>query len=559
VETAQIDWLQLGMGLFGGLALFLAGLEELSDGLKQAAGRTLKLVLEKLTTNRVTGALTGALVTGVLNSSSVTTVLVVGFVTAGVMSLQQSVGVIMGANIGSTVTAQILAFNIAAYALAPVAVGFFMLFAGRRDRVRQIGMMVMGLGLVFFGMGLMSDAMRPLRSYEPFIELLASMERPLLGLLAGALFTALVQSSAATVGIAIALASEGLLTLTGGITLALGANIGTCATALLAAIGKPPAAVRASVVHLAFNVVGAFLWLPLLSFLADIAVQVSPTSPELSGAARAAAEVPRQLANANTLFNVVNTALFLPFTAVFAWIAERVVKDRPESHGALIEPKFLDPAALAAPALALENARRETGRMAEIVQQMLVDVAAAVRERSAERFEALHRFSQEVAVLQAAIFEYLGTIRTGLLSEEESGRIQFLTEAVVTFESIASVIARDFAEIVRQAGDQQPSEETREMIRGLYETVQEALDFTVRAVRDEDGEAADRAVAMRETVGRQSLALLARQSDRLRPGDPDYLRLARTQMSIVDKLARIYDLCARVCRDAIPQVARAGG
>jgi phosphate:Na+ symporter len=557
VETIEIDWLQLGMGLLGGLALFLAGLELLSDGLKQAAGRTLKLVLEKLTTNRVTGALTGALVTGVLNSSSVTTVLVVGFVTAGVMSLQQSVGVIMGANIGSTVTAQILAFNIAAYALAPVTIGFFMRFAGRRDRVRQIGMMVMGLGLVFFGMGLMSDAMRPLRSYPPFIEILVSMERPVLGLLAGALFTALVQSSAATVGIAIALASEGLLSLTGGLTLALGANIGTCATALLAAIGKPPAAVRAAVVHLTFNVVGALLWLPLLSLLADIAVKVSPTSPELSGVARAAAEVPRQLANANTMFNVINTALFLPFTGVLAWIAERLVKEKPEAHGALIEPKFLDEAALAAPALALLNARRETGRMAEIVQQMLVDVAAAVRERSTERFEALHRKSQEIAVLQAAIFEYLGTIRTGLLSEDESERIQFLTEAVVTFESVASVVAKDFAEIVRQLGDQQPSERTSEMIRGLYESVLEALDLCVRAVRDEDGDAADRAVAMNETIERQALALLARQADRLRPGDPDYLELARMQMSIVDKLARIYDLCARVARASIPQATSA--
>jgi len=241
VENIEINWLQLGMGLFGGLALFLAGLEQVSNGLKQAAGRTLKLVLEKLTTNRFTGALTGALVTGVLNSSSVTTVLVVGFVTAGVMSLQQSVGVIMGANIGSTVTAQILAFNIAAYALAPVAIGFFMRFAGRRDPVRQIGMMVMGLGLVFFGMGLMSDAMRPLRSYQPFIEILVSMERPVLGLLAGALFTALVQSSAATVGIAIALASEGLLSLTGGLTLALGANIGILASRAFQARSPPPA------------------------------------------------------------------------------------------------------------------------------------------------------------------------------------------------------------------------------------------------------------------------------------------------------------------------------
>ena len=553
----SLNQMQMGMGLFGGLALFLFGMEQMGDGLKAAAGERMKDILAGLTRTRVHAAVTGALVTAVIQSSSVTTVLVVGFISAGFMSLTQSVGIIMGANIGSTFTAQIVAFNVTQYALIMVTAGFYMLFAGKQEKTRHYGAMVMGLGLVFYGMGVMGDAMTPLRSYQPFIEILVSMERPFLGLLAGALFTALVQSSAATVGIAIALASEGLLSLTGGLTLALGANIGTCATALLAAIGKPPAAVRASVVHLTFNVVGALIWLPLLSQLADIAVAVSPTSPGLSGVARAAAEVPRQLANANTIFNVINTALFLPFTGVFARIAERLVKEKPEAHGALIEPKFLDEAALAAPALALENARRETGRMAEIVQQMLVDVAAAVRDRSTERFEALHRKSQEIAVLQAAIFEYLGTIRTGLLSEDESERIQFLTEAVVIFESLASVVAKDFAEIVRQAGDQQPSERTGEMLRGLYESVLEALDLCVRAVRDEDGDAADRAVAMNETIERQALALLARQADRLRPGDPDYLQLARTQMSIVDKLGRIYDLCARVARAAIPQATSA--
>jgi phosphate:Na+ symporter len=555
----EIDWLQLGMGLFGGLALFLGGLDQLSEGLKQAAGRTLKVVLERLTSNRFSGALTGAIVTGVLNSSSVTTVLVVGFVTAGVMTLSQSVGVIMGANIGSTVTAQVLAFNIAAYALGPVALGFFMTFAGRSERVRQVGMMVMGLGLVFFGMGLMSDAMRPLRSYPPFIELLASMERPVLGVLAGALFTALVQSSAATVGIAIALASEGLLSLGGGITLALGANIGTCATALLATIGKPPAAVRASIVHLVFNVLGVVVWLPLLSVLADLAVRVSPAAPELAGAARAAAEVPRQLANANTMFNVINTAIFLPFTAVFARLAERLVKEKPPARGALIEPRFLDEAALAAPTLALENARRETGRLAEIVQQMLVDVGPAVRERSVERFETLRRHAEETAVLEAAVLRYLGLLRTGVLTERESRETQALMEALVTFESLAAVIARDFAEIARQAGTLRPSAETTELLRGLYETVQHALELAVRAIRDADADAADQAVAMRETVVLQAKALLERQAARLRPDDPDYLQLARMQMSVVDKLARIYDLAARIARGVLPEASPVPG
>ncbi len=202
----------------------------LSEGMQKAAGQTMKVVLAKLTTNRFKGALTGAFVTGILNSSTVTTLLVVGFIGGGMMTLAQSVGVIMGANIGSTLTAQLLAFNLAAYSLGPVAIGFFMLSYAKREKVQYYGMMLMGIGLVFFGMGLMSEAMTPLRSYEPFLGLLRSLENPMAGIIAGAAFTAVVQSSAATVGIAIAMASEGLLALPAGIALALGANIGTAAT-----------------------------------------------------------------------------------------------------------------------------------------------------------------------------------------------------------------------------------------------------------------------------------------------------------------------------------------
>src|SRR5262249_39247708 len=199
----------------------------------------------------------------------------VGFVTAGLMTLAQSVAVIMGANIGSTVTAQLLAFNLSAYSLLPIAVGFFMLFAGKRPAIQHWGMIVMGLGLVFYGMGLISDSMRPLRFYPPFVEALASMEKPLYGIVAGAIFTLIVNSSAATVGIAIALASDGLLTLPAGIALALGANIGTCGTAMIAALGKPVDAVRAATVHVMFNVIGVALWFPFIGVLARIAVSIS--------------------------------------------------------------------------------------------------------------------------------------------------------------------------------------------------------------------------------------------------------------------------------------------
>ena len=278
--AGEIDWLRLLMGLFGGLAMFLFGMEQMSDGLKGAAGDTLKDILARLTRNRFMGALTGAFVTAVLNSSSVTTVLVVGFISAGFMTLAQSVGVIMGANIGSTFTAQIIAFNVTQYALIMVAIGFYFLFAGRQEKTRYYGAMIMGLGLVFYGMGVMGDAMKPLRTYEPFIELMTRMENPLLGILVGAVFTGLVQSSAATTGIAIVMATEGLISLPAGIALAFGANIGTCVTALLAAIGKPVDAQRAAAVHTLFNIAGVLVWILFIPLLVDIVVAISPASPE---------------------------------------------------------------------------------------------------------------------------------------------------------------------------------------------------------------------------------------------------------------------------------------
>ncbi len=301
-------------------------------------------------------AVTGALITAVIQSSSVTTVLVVGFVSAGLMGLTQSVGVIMGANVGTTITAQIVAFKVGDAALMMIAVGFAAWFGGRRDSLRQYGAMVMGIGLVFYGMHVMSEGMSPLRAHAPFIELMREMRHPLAGMLVGAVFTALVQSSSATTGIVIVLASQGFISLSAGIALALGANIGTCVTAMLAALGKPREAQRAAAVHVLFNLGGALLWLGLLDLLVTIATWLSPVHANLQGAARLAAETPRQIANANTAFNLINTLLFLPFCGLFARLVRRCLPDRaPAADGPTA--RYLDAALLDTPALALCSAR----------------------------------------------------------------------------------------------------------------------------------------------------------------------------------------------------------
>ncbi len=550
------DWLQLFLGLFGGLALFLGGLQLLSEGMTKAAGQTLKTVLAKLTTNRFKGALTGAFITGILNSSTVTTLLVVGFISGGMMTLAQSVGVIMGANIGSTVTAQLLAFDLAAYSLGPVAIGFFMLFTAKREQVKYYGMMIMGIGLVFYGMGLMSEAMTPLRSYEPFLEILKTLENPLAGILAGAVFTAIVQSSAATVGIAIAMASEGLLALPAGIALALGANIGTAATTALMGIlsAKSTEAVRASVVHVAFNIMGTLIWLPLIWLLVDMAIWISPSSLELDGMARAAADVPRQIANANTLFNVINTLLFIGFTGWFAQLAERIVPERKPAEDIIVEPRFLDEAALAAPSVALQQVRLELGRIGAITLGMLQDVGPALKSRDQERLADIARRDDEVDILEVEILNYLGKIRRGALTEQESLEFQGLLTATDNMESLADVIETDIVSLARKAAeiDSVSGEETRKMLVGFYTTVVGCVELTVRAVRDNDQRVAESVLMMKDDIRDQSEQILGRKADRLTADDPDYLALVRLEMAFVDQMRRIYTLAKRIAKVALP-------
>ena len=548
----EIAWGILFMELMGGLALFLAGLEQLSDGLKKVAGDALKIMLARLTTNRISGAITGAVVTGILNSSSITTVLVVGFVTAGIMTLSQSVGVIMGANIGSTVTAQILAFNVSTYALLPVAVGFFLIFTNKSEKLKYSGMMIMGMGLVFFGMSVMSEAMSPLRSYEPFLEMLKRMEKPLLGILAGALFTGLVQSSAATVGIAIALASKGFLTLEAGIALALGANIGTCVTALLAAIGKPPEAVRAAVVHIFFNIVGVLLWFFFIPQLAAFATWFSPSSPELTGSVRLAAEVPRQIANANTLFNVVNTCIFLPFTTVFAWFATRLVPDRPAPPGP-IKPAFLDDTVLDVPSLALDRVRQELARASEIILTMFQTAGKALRTDDVHMMRSLVREDDKVDLLETACINYLSKIRQRLLSASESLDHQHLMVSAVALEHLADVIETDLVRLGVEAIQIKHirSEETKRLTYELYASVENCILLLGSVLSERNPTATEKILNYEGKIKAIQRDLIVRKSDRLGAASEAALKTARIEVSMSDKLVRMYSLIKRITKENI--------
>jgi phosphate:Na+ symporter len=317
---------------------------------------------------------------------------------------------------------------------------------------------------------------------------------------------------------------------------------------------KSAEAVRASVVHVAFNVVGVLIWLPIIALLADVAVWMSPSSPELEGTARAAADVPRQIANANTFFNVVNTLLFIGFTAWFARLAEWLVPDRPPEVGVIARPEFLDEAALATPSVALLQVRLELGRVGNIVLSMLKDIRLAFDNRDPEHLEDVVRRDDQVDVLEEEILKYLGQIRKGMLSDEESKEFQGLMTATDNLENLADVIETDLASVARQAFklSDTGSNETGAMLNELYATVYSSLELTVQALRDNDQVAAESVLMLRASIREQSDRLLARKAERLTTDNQEYLTLVRMQMALVDHMRRIYTLAKRITKDVLP-------
>jgi phosphate:Na+ symporter len=440
---SEMNFAEIVVGLLGGLAVFLFGMHQMSEALKAAAGEGLTTLLAKLTTNRFSAAATGAVVTAIIQSSSVTTVLVVGFVSAGLMTLVQSVGVIMGANIGTTVTAQIVAFKVTKFAWAMIAVGFGLGAFSKREDLKHYGTMIFGLGLLFLGMDQMSFATSPLRNLEPFIALMQRMDIPVFGMLIGAVFTALVQSSSATTGIVIMLASQGFLTLEAGIALAIGANIGTCFTAVLSAIGKPAEAIRAAVVHVLFNVIGALLWVFFIPELAEMTRAISPSSPALEGVARLAADTPREIANANTIFNVANTILLLGFAGPIARLAVRLVPDRPAPKPDLIQPKFLDEVYLQTPLVALDRVRLELGHMGQQVVRMLDEANENFNRRNRSGLEKAASVDRDVDELHRAVLRYVRDLGREELTETVVDRAGRMVSIANYLESTGDLVSKN--------------------------------------------------------------------------------------------------------------------
>ena len=436
----------LVFGVLGGLGLFLFGMKIMSEGLQKIAGSRIRQILAALTNNRLVGTLVGIAVTAIIQSSSATTVMVVGFVNAGLMSLVQSIGIVLGANIGTTITAQLIAFKITQYALPAIGIGAgFKLFA-KNKKWSYVGEVLLGFGLLFFGLSVMKTAFDPLKASEEFRQLFLIVgDNHLLGVLIGAILTIIVQSSAATIGITIALASTGLLTFEASVALILGEIIGTTITTNLAAIGTNLAARRTALAHFLFNTFGVCYMLLFFTLFTNLVASITPGDADFiiqtqEQAARLGGEIgdkpfiARHIANTHTLFNVLNTILFLPLVGVLAKLSTLAVRGRDKE--AEFHLKYLDDRVLNTPPIALAQARSETRRMAQVALEMVDETMTFLQDNDLKRLSALEKNEALSDALQKEITNFLVALSQTSITQESSKEVASMMHMVNDLERV---------------------------------------------------------------------------------------------------------------------------
>lgn len=418
------------LALLGGLALFLYGMQMMSTGLEAAAGNRMKSILEKLTSNRVKGVLVGAAITAVIQSSSATTVMVVGFVNSGLMTLKQAVWVIMGANIGTTITGQLIALDIGAIAplFAIAGVGAIMFI--KSEKVHHISSIFAGLGILFMGMDMMGAAMSPLKESEAFISLMTKFDNPLLGILVGALFTAVIQSSSASVGILQALASAGMIPLSSAVFVLFGQNIGTCITAVLASIGMKVNAKRTTVIHLLFNIIGTVLF-TVICLVTPYVTWIEAMTP---------GDPVAQIANAHTVFNIVTTLLLLPFGTHMANIAVRILPDSKKADDEDLRLKYIRPFessyAIGHSAVAVSQVRDEVNRMRDMVAKNISDSFDSLVQYDEKLRKKVSEREEYIDFLNKGISEYIVSLMASEMNMSDSRKINGYYAIISNLERI---------------------------------------------------------------------------------------------------------------------------
>lgn len=547
-ETVKICF-----GLIGGLALFLYGMNTMSDALQKTAGERMKKILSFLTKNPIMGALAGALVTAVLQSSSATTVMAIGFVSAGLMTLPQAISVIFGANIGTTMTAQLLAFKLSDYIYPIIFIGFMLQFVGKTEKLKNIGMVIFSFGLLFEGIEIMGHVMKPLAGSSVFVDLMAEVSStPVLGVLLGGVMTLVVQSSSATIAVlqnfAAQPAADGVssvIGLTGAIPILLGDNIGTTITAILASIGQTKNAQRTAIAHSIFNISGSLVCLCIIPFFAQFVQYISPSGREID-------VISRQIANAHTTFNVVCTLAWLPFIPVMVKIVKAIIRGEDKNLKAAYEPQYLDNNLLDKPAAAMYLVSLELERLVGLADRTLNQLKLVLdSQRTAKDYEAFQEDLMILEQLQGRVTEYITKLLSGgYLTEqqsEETARLHFVTNNIQRMGERC----RDMDEVCRQVVAQNRvfSSVANEEIVKCITLAQSLLSRSVEAVKTGSKEMVNDIFRDTDQMRRSERCCNKAHLKRVKAGEC-HANMTPYFSDLLYNLSRIADNCVSIAEEA---------
>lgn len=547
-ETVKICF-----GLIGGLALFLYGMNTMSDALQKTAGERMKKILSFLTKNPIMGALAGALVTAVLQSSSATTVMAIGFVSAGLMTLPQAISVIFGANIGTTMTAQLLAFKLSDYIYPIIFIGFMLQFVGKTEKLKNIGMVIFSFGLLFEGIEIMGHVMKPLAGSSVFVDLMAEVSlTPVLGVLLGGVMTLVVQSSSATIAVlqnfAAQPAADGVssvIGLTGAIPILLGDNIGTTITAILASIGQTKNAQRTAIAHSIFNISGSLVCLCIIPLFAQFVQYISPSGREID-------IISRQIANAHTTFNVVCTLAWLPFIPVMVKIVKAIIRGEDKNLKAAYEPQYLDNNLLDKPAAAMYLVSLELERLVGLADRTLNRLKLVLdSQRTAKDYEAFQEDLMILEQLQGRVTEYITKLLSGgYLTEqqsEETARLLFVTNNIQRMAERC----RDMDEICRQVVAQNRvfSSAANEEIVKCITLAQSLLSRSVEAVKTGSKEMVNDIFRDTDQMRRSERRCNKAHLKRVKEGEC-HAHMTPYFSDLLYNLSRIADNCVSIAEEA---------
>jgi phosphate:Na+ symporter len=543
VKASRRNWVWfLLISLFGGLGLFLFGMHAMSEGMQKSAGERLRFILEHVTRNRIVGAGVGTFVTTVIQSSSATSVMLVSFVNAGLLQFRQTIPVLLGAAIGTTITAQLIAFKITEYSLLMVAAGFFLQTFSGREKLKSVGYALFGFGILFFGLEIMSDAMAPLRDYPPFISLLLRLESPLVGILVGTVFTALIQSSSAFIGIMIVLASQGLLSLDASIPLLLGSNMGTTVTALLASMKSDTEAKKVAYAFVFIKFVSVLIFAGWTSRLGDLLVRWTPE-----------ATLPRLIANAHTLINGVMMLVVLPVSPQVARLMD-LIAGKPKLAGKrMFRTLYLDQGMTSTPTLALNLAKQEIIRVGNIVKNMFSQILIPFLEKDSSSLGEIYIHEQEVNFLSDAIKSYFMKINRESMNQRQVQESFLLLFSLDEFEKIADVISGNLAERAERWSLKEWyfSEQGKSDLRQYHEEIEKQLQRSLLVFDEANLMTASKMKAKHKEYRLLSRELEKQHYGRIMEGLTESIESSKTHLEILALFSTIDSHATNIARTAL--------